>query len=75
MTKRTALSLLLMLALVVTTGAQAPAAAQATDNPLLKEWTTPFKVPPYPEIKPEHFLPAIKEGIVQYPEGGRRRRE
>ncbi len=44
--------------------AQAPV-APATDNPLLQEWTTPFKVPPYQLIKPEHFLPAIKEGIAQ----------
>ena len=64
MLKRTALFLLLMLALVVPTGAQAPAAA-AADNPLLKEWTTPFKVPPFSEIKPEHFLPAVKEAIAQ----------
>jgi peptidyl-dipeptidase Dcp len=66
MLRRTALFLLLMLALVAPTGAQAPAAAQqAPSNPLLKEWTTPFKVPPFQEIKPEHFLPAIKEAIAQ----------
>ena len=64
MLRRTALFLLLMLALVVPTGAQAPAAA-AADNPLLKEWTTPFQVPPFSEIKPEHFLPAVKEAIAQ----------
>jgi len=64
MTRRTALFLLLMLATIVPTGAQAPAAASA-DNPLLREWTTPFKVPPFSEIKPEHFLPAIKEAIAQ----------
>jgi peptidyl-dipeptidase Dcp len=64
MFRRTALFLLLMLALVVPTGAQAPATT-ATDNPLLQEWTTPFQVPPYQLIKPEHFLPAIKEGIAQ----------
>ncbi len=43
--------------------AQAPAAA--SDNPLLQEWSTPFKVPPYNLIKPEHFLPAIKEGVAR----------
>ncbi len=64
MTRRTALFLLLMLATIVPTGAQAPATA-AADNPLLKEWTTPFKVPPFSEIKPEHFLPAVKEAIAQ----------
>jgi peptidyl-dipeptidase Dcp len=64
MRRRTALFLLLMLALIVPTGAQAPATA-AADNPLLEEWTTPFKVPPFSEIKPEHFLPAVKEAIAQ----------
>jgi peptidyl-dipeptidase Dcp len=45
----------------------APAAAQpaAPSNPLLREWTTPFGVPPFAEIKPEHFLPAIKQGIEE----------
>jgi peptidyl-dipeptidase Dcp len=64
MIRRTALFLLLMLALVVPTGAQAPATT-AADNPLLKEWTTPFQVPPFSEIMPEHFLPAVKEAIAQ----------
>ena len=65
MIRRTALFLLLMLVLVVPTGAQAPAAAQAADNPLLKAWTTPFQAPPFQEIKPEHFLPAFKEAIAE----------
>ena len=64
MLKRTALFLLLLLVLIVPTGAQAPATT-AADNPLLQEWKTPFQVPPFSEIKPEHFLPAIKEGIAQ----------
>jgi peptidyl-dipeptidase Dcp len=60
-----------------TTSPAAPAAAPAkaaqaaqlvapvSDNPLLQEWKTPFQVPPYQSIKPEHFLPAIKEGVAQ----------
>ena len=35
------------------------------ENPFFKEWTTPFGVPPFDEIKVEHFLPAITEGIKQ----------
>ena len=35
------------------------------DNPFFKEWTTTFGVPPFDEIKTEHFLPAIAEGIKQ----------
>jgi len=61
MLRRTALFLVVVLAL----GAPAWAQAPASDNPLLKAWTTPFQVPPYQDIKPEHFLPAIKEGIAQ----------
>lgn len=34
-------------------------------NPLLAEWKTPFGVPPFSEIKEEHFLPAIKEGMAR----------
>jgi peptidyl-dipeptidase Dcp len=34
-------------------------------NPLLEEWKTPFGVPPFSQIKEEHFLPAIKEGMAQ----------
>jgi len=35
------------------------------ENPFFKVWTTPYEVPPFGEIKVEHFLPAIKEGIAQ----------
>lgn len=34
-------------------------------NPLLAEWNTPFGVPPFAEIKEEHFLPAIQEGMAR----------
>jgi peptidyl-dipeptidase Dcp len=44
---------------------QQPAAPAGDANPLLKPWTTPFGVPPFGDIKPEHFLPAIKAGIAQ----------
>jgi len=30
-----------------------------TDNPLLQQWTTPFGMPPFGDIKPEHFKPAF----------------
>jgi peptidyl-dipeptidase Dcp len=41
--------------------AQQPPAGAA--NPLLQAWTTPFGVPPFGQIKPEHFLPAIQAGV------------
>ena len=34
-----------------------------TDNPLLREFQTPFKIPEFDNIKIEHYLPAIEEGI------------
>lgn len=33
------------------------------NNPFFKIWKTPFQTPPFNEIKNEHFLPAIEEGI------------
>ena len=54
--------LLLFLAVLpaALSGQQPPAGAP---NPLLQAWTTPFGVPPFGEIKPEHFLPAIRAGV------------
>ena len=37
-----------------------------SDNPFFNEYKTPFQVPPFDEIKLEHFLPAIEAGIVQH---------
>lgn len=34
-------------------------------NPFFKEWNTPFGVPPFQEIKEEHFPPAFKRGIEE----------
>ena len=42
--------------------------ALAQENPLLKEFKTPFGVPPFSKIKIEHYLPAIQEGIRQQKE-------
>ena len=36
------------------------------DNPFFRNWTTTFGVPPFDEIKEEHYLPAVKEGIGQH---------
>jgi peptidyl-dipeptidase Dcp len=33
------------------------------DNPLMKEFDTPFEVPPFEKIKPEHYLPAFEKGM------------
>lgn len=39
--------------------------AQTTDNPFLKEYDTPFGIPPFDQIKPAHFMPAVMQGIEE----------
>ncbi len=34
-------------------------------NPFLTEWNTPYGIPPFEQIKTEHYLPAIKQGIEE----------
>lgn len=36
---------------------------QATDNPFLNAYDTPFGVPPFDQIKDEHFKPAYEEAL------------
>ena len=36
-----------------------------TDNPFFSEYKTPFKVPPFNEIKLEHYVPAFEKGIEE----------
>ena len=31
------------------------------DNPLLKNWNTPYKIAPFDEIKDDHFSEALKK--------------
>ena len=34
-----------------------------TDNPFFETWTTPFGLPPFDRIRPEHFPPAFDKGM------------
>ena len=34
-------------------------------NPFFKEWNTPYGVPPFNEIKIEHFMPAYQAGMAE----------
>ncbi|MBI1250954.1 MAG: peptidase M3 [Alphaproteobacteria bacterium] len=36
-----------------------------TDNPLLKDWNTPFGVPDFANIKAEHYKPALLQGMTE----------
>ena len=36
-----------------------------TINPLFEDWTTPFGLPPFDRIKPEHFPAALDRGMAE----------
>jgi peptidyl-dipeptidase Dcp len=36
------------------------------ENPFFNEWNTTFGVPPFSDIKEEHYVPAVREGIEQH---------
>ncbi len=38
----------------------------APSNPLLADWTTPDRVPPFDAIKPEHFRAAFAQGLADH---------
>ena len=40
-------------------------AAELEGNPFTVEWETPYGAPPFSLIKDEHYMPAIKAGILQ----------
>jgi peptidyl-dipeptidase Dcp len=39
---------------------------EMADNPFFAEYGTPFEVPDFTKIKPEHYVPAFEEGIKQH---------
>ncbi|MDO9092606.1 MAG: M3 family metallopeptidase [Rubrivivax sp.] len=38
----------------------------STDNPLLKPWAAPYGLPPYAQIEPAHFEPALRQAMQQH---------
>jgi len=40
--------------------------AATSDNPFFTEWNTQFNVPPFDEIKVEHYRPALDSGFKQH---------
>src|SRR5260370_89468 len=36
-----------------------------TDNPFFEPWNTPFELPPFDRIRPEHFPPAFDRGMAE----------
>lgn len=57
---RLLLSILCSGALLTSCGTQ-----QSRENPFFAEWDTPFGVPPFDDIKPEHYRPAYDEGMAR----------
>jgi peptidyl-dipeptidase Dcp len=43
-----------------------PVAVISDVNPLLEEWNTPFGVPPFDEIRNEHYLPAFRTAMTAH---------
>ena len=39
--------------------------AELAGNPFMEEWDTPYGIPPFDEIKDEHYMPAFKKGILE----------
>ncbi len=50
--------LLIAVSIVMSVNAQ-----KKQDNPFFKEYNTPFQVPPFDQIKYEHYLPAFEKGL------------
>lgn len=59
------LTLILMTAVMITACNSGQEKATVADNPFFTEYTTPFGVPPFDQIKNEHFVPAIEKGIEE----------
>lgn len=38
-------------------------AQQRAENPFFSEWDTPYGVPPFDKIRPEHYMPAFERGM------------
>jgi len=64
MMRRRLSAVLILMLLAPGIGLGAAEEATVKTNPLLKEWKTPFGVPPFGEIKEEHFMPAFEAGMA-----------
>jgi peptidyl-dipeptidase Dcp len=39
--------------------------AELAGNPFMKEWNTPYGIPPFSAIEDAHYMPAFKKGILE----------
>ena len=54
-----------MITLASCTSNNEPKTEAEPKNPFLTEYTTPFQVPPFDQIKNEHYLPAFEAGMKE----------
>lgn len=59
------LAMAMMTTLLVGQVSPQEAAKIKAENPLVKEWNTPFQTPPFDQIKTEHYKPAILLAIEE----------
>ncbi len=50
--------------LVLMTATSCSSQKQRGENPFFTEWDTPYGVPPFDRILPEHFMPAFERGMA-----------
>jgi peptidyl-dipeptidase Dcp len=53
----------LMLAFCVAAAVSGCGGKAPAENPFFSEWTTPFGVPPFDQVREEHYLPAFEKAI------------
>lgn len=56
---------IMVIAALALTGCKKDKAEVKNDNPFMQEWDTPYGVPPFDQIKTEHYIPAFEEGMKQ----------
>ena len=56
---------LLICALFLIASCQQKSKMDPNINPFFQEWTTSFEVPPFLDIRDEHFMPAFEKGMAE----------
>ena len=57
--------LLLITGIALLSACQTQTEMQGSENPFYKEWDTPFGVPPFDQIKDDHYMPAFEKGMKE----------
>lgn len=64
---RITLSIVLAFALLFS-ACQAPQKNESDSNPLMSKYETPFSVPPFDQIKADHYIPAFEKAMATHKE-------